>query len=245
MGRSATSRCATVLRPCARGRRRPSRQPQSRAGDGRAGRRRATGSPNRSSAWSTRCAPRSRCGPPASSASSRHASASGTPISKRDSMLSIGPSVPSRHERPDGQEIAVEAAVVIDREDPSRPVSSVDQPFRVGDAGRDRLVDDDVATRLECADAERDVGPIRRRDHDDLDIGSVESSSNDSTMVASGCSRRASACRSGREVAIAATRSPSTAATNGAWKDRPASPYPTMPTPIDPVEVIGRPQFPR
>ena len=51
-------------------------------------------------------------------------------------------------------------------------------------------------------------------------------------MTASGCSVLASARRSGFVVAIAAMRRPSTASMNGAWNDRPARPYPTMPTPI-------------
>ena len=78
-GRSATSTAATGRRPRDRSPRTSSPRPGCPVGGCRSGRRPAARHRTGRRLWSTRCAPRSRCGPPASSAVSRHSGPTGAP----------------------------------------------------------------------------------------------------------------------------------------------------------------------
>ena len=127
-------------------------------------------SPNSRRLWSTRWAPRSRCGPPASSAVSRHSVADRRPALEtrleavdraEDAILDQGS---------DGLEVAVPPPVLVDRQDPSRALAGFDQRLGLRDAHRDRLVHDDVVTRCERLLADRGVRPVGRHDDDDLHV---------------------------------------------------------------------------
>ena len=74
----------------------------------------------------------------------------------------------------DGLEVAVPAPVLVDGQDPARAFGRLDQRLGLRHVHRDRLVDHDVPPGVERADADRDVGPVRRRDDDHLDLAGVE-----------------------------------------------------------------------
>jgi hypothetical protein len=67
-------------------------------------------------------------------------------------------------------EVAVPAAVLVDREHPAEPIGFGDEPSRIGGGRRQRLVDDHRQPRGERRHRQRHVRAIRRRDDDELQI---------------------------------------------------------------------------
>lgn len=56
-----------------------------------------------------------------------------------------------------------------DRRMATRPAGDLDEGFRAGSVGRDRLLDDDVLARLQGGACQLDVGVVRRADMHDVD----------------------------------------------------------------------------
>ena len=148
--------------------------------------------------------------------------------SKRDSKRTTSPSSPSLEEAANGEEVAVPAAVLEDREQPAGAAGLLHELASLGGGDRERLVHDHVYPGVDRGAGHRHVLAVGGGDDGDVDL--LEHRVTSATTRTPGWSRSASSRRSGFRVTTAATRSPGVAATSGAWNTAPARPYPTIPT---------------
>jgi hypothetical protein len=72
-----------------------------------------------------------------------------------------------------GDEIAVPSAILKDTEDEASAFRLSHERTRFAHAGRERFVDDDVQPLRERFESERGMRAVRRRNHDEIDLGRV------------------------------------------------------------------------